>query len=264
MNTCHLPFHHRLFAIPLKATYAAALAVVLFVCGSAAAIEIPLGTVRPAPEGAAAPEQSGAIAYVNVDKVFAEHPMTKRLKNEFLAEVEKRRKEIDDMQNAINEEQRVILSSATQVTQAKAQLQQLRSKTGAAASPTEPVTAPLPAPTTGTAESAVAPAADSADAAALVSAKESEIRDKEAGIELMKQNVDKMKQYMEARLQTSKQDLQALEEKNTDDVLADIYHLLEKVARDENVTLILNKDDILYGQSVKDLTPKVLERLQGR
>jgi len=55
-----------------------------------------------------------------------------------------------------------------------------------------------------------------------------------------------------------------LEASNTQDVLSDIYKMLEKIAVEENLTIVVDKNNVLYGQASQDLTEKLRDRMRGR
>ena len=80
----------------------------------------------------------------------------------------------------------------------------------------------------------------------------------------MKADVAKKKSNIADKLKHNKQELCDLEARQTDEVLQDIYNIVEKIAKELNINVILDRKDVLYGQPYQDLTDKVIERLQGR
>jgi Skp family chaperone for outer membrane proteins len=115
---------------------------------------------------------------------------------------------------------------------------------------------------TGTVETGALPSRSAEPA--VIQGKEAAVREKEAAIDGLKKELEQQRASLRLKVRQNKDELSQLEEKQTAEVLADMYELLQKVAKDENVTIIIDKNDILYGQASLDLTDKVRERLQGR
>lgn len=228
----------------------------LLVTPAAFGVLIPLE--RGTATGTTGGKETTVIGYADIEKIFNEHPMKKRLQEEFQADVEKRKKELADLSRAISDLEKVIVSSTTDVNRAKLELDILRAQVK------QQQSALLP----GTTEAAPAATISSGTAAgnitAIIQGKEAALQDKEAGLEMMKKELDRRKDEMDQRIRQDKLELANLEEKHTAAVLADLYQLLQKVAVDEGVSVIIDKNDVLYGQGSRDLTDKVRERLQGR
>jgi Skp family chaperone for outer membrane proteins len=177
------------------------------------------------------------IAYVDIERVFKEHQMTQRLKDEFQAEVEKRKKDLDKMQGGVDELKKVILASSTVVNQLQAQIETKKKLT--------PVT-------TGQ--------AGESD----ISNMEAILQQREAELEVARKACDTKSSELEQMVCKNRDELLNLEDKNTAKVLSDIYAVMQKIADEEELTIILDKNEVLYGKDVRDLTDKVIERLHGR
>jgi Skp family chaperone for outer membrane proteins len=242
------------------------------------AVEIPLD--RSVVSGN---KETTAIGYVDIEKIFAEHPLKKRLQEEYMTEVDKRKNEIAQMDAVVRGLEKVVVSSATEVARAKLELDILKSMcprqepfvtsaliqgttesiTGqniSSAAFREPaISATLPH---GTTQSAVV--IPQGPDAAVIRAKEAAIMGKEAVIDVIKKDIETKRDEMGKKIRQNKADLAQMEEKQTASVLADMYKILQKVAADENVTIIIDKNDVLYGQASQDMTDRIRERLQGR
>ena len=59
-------------------------------------------------------------------------------------------------------------------------------------------------------------------------------------------------------------ELKEFDHNNTLKILGEIYKIIEEIAKEENISIIVDKSNILYGLSGIDLTDKVKERLQGK
>ncbi len=197
-------------------------------------------------------QASNSIGYVDIEKVFANHPLTKRMQEEFNSEVAKRKKAVSDLQAAIDSMNASVKSSSTLVMQMKVELETLKSNLNS------PVNAVVSSFT------AVAASTVAAVTGADVAAKEQSIRASEADIENMKLAIAKKEQELCDFSNQCKTEISDLEKKQTDAVLADIYGILEKITVEDNLSMIVDKTNVLYGHPAQDYTDKVLERLQGR
>ena len=97
-----------------------------------------------------------------------------------------------------------------------------------------------------------------------IAAKEKIIKDNETTVAAIQQDYEKQIQDISKRIKQNKEDLIKLEEKNTAAVLSDLYAIVQKMADAEGMGVIFDKNSMLCGQTCKDMTPKVLERLKGR
>jgi Skp family chaperone for outer membrane proteins len=218
----------------------------------AVALEIPLDRTTPSAGTGGGAVQVG---YVDIEKVFAEHPLTRRYRAGFSDEVNKRKKEISEIESQISALEKVIVSSTTEISLLQGEVDSMKARLAA----TE-LTSLSTATVSGDVPAATAPALT--DPA--ITAKEAAIKAKEAGVESIRGEIAKKRSEIPERIRLTKADLARLEEKQSAEVLADIYYLLEKVASEEGLTIIFDKDNILFGQSAKDVTQKVIDRLQGR
>lgn len=202
-------------------------------------------------------QKSAKIAYVDIEKVFNEHPMTKRLKTEFQDEVLKRKNDIDGLDLQIRQLQQVVASTTTEIMILKENMKRMQEK-------------PLPdtfqnTESTQTAQTVIQSTTIAEPQPQVqVSEIEARIREKETNIEITKAEIAKLTDKKNLTSKQAKDELPVLEEKHTATVLADIYELLQKIAADNDLTAILDKNNVLYGPPDQDITPKVLEMIQGR
>jgi len=219
--------------------------------------------------------KSGDIAYLNIDRIFSAHPMKNRLKAEFEADVEKRKAEIVLLSGAVADLNKIVVSTTTEINHAKLALMIIRSTQAPAIEPAAVEVSSANASSTVAAVSsapasvlAVLPgvSASTASAAGILTAEalEKEISVKEAFLAELNATIGKKKDEIRALTRKNKDELTKTEEKLTARVLADIYNLLEKLAVEEGYSIIIDKNNVLYGQSGQDITDKIIERLQGR
>ena len=57
------------------------------------------------------------------------------------------------------------------------------------------------------------------------------------------------------------EDMKQLQTQKTYGVMAKIYAVLQGLARDENITVVLDKAYVLYGEDTVDLSEKLIARL---
>jgi len=77
-------------------------------------------------------------------------------------------------------------------------------------------------------------------------------------------NAQKLSQLADKFVKATKEDIIKLEADNTKAVLNDIYKMLEKIAVEDNLTIVIDKNNVLYGRASQDLTDKLRDRMRGR
>jgi len=103
-------------------------AVVLSCSAIAHSIEIPIEgglSNNAAASDVKSSNSTSGIAYVDIEMIFNEHPMTQRLKGEFEAAVEKKKKELSDMEKSLKDFNGVMVSSAAEVTKLQDEIEQV-------------------------------------------------------------------------------------------------------------------------------------------
>ena len=253
----------------LKLSFPAAafIAVFLFCCGtSSEAVTIPLdgAVVNGSGQNNTTKNSSsgGGIAYVDIELIFNEHPMTARLKGDFETEVEKRKKEFSTIESSMSMIQDVIVSSSAEITKLKAEIVQV--KKAIDEKNQAPKTMILPGTTNVVAISpAVSSSTVKADPA-VIAIDEEIIKERESSIAVLKDKYAGKKRELEERTKSNKDELVKLETTNSQAVIEDIYKVLGKIAIEEGLTIVVDKNNVLYGQASLDLTQKVRDRMRGR
>ncbi|MBN1823976.1 MAG: OmpH family outer membrane protein [Endomicrobiales bacterium] len=243
--------------------YSVVLAVLSVPSAYVHGFEIPVDGVYG---GSKSESGGGAIGYVDIEKIFREHPMTERLKKKFISEIENKRKEIADMEAVMCAMQDVYISTSTEIKGLENDVATLKNileeeKAG-------PKMMLLP----GTTEyvemkktpAQIAASTPTAVIPGLIAEKEKTIMAKKTDLEMMKKEVEDKRSEIDARVRQNKEELMLLEERQTGEILKDINEILEKLAEEEGITVILDKNNLLYGKTVKDLTDDVRERIRGR
>ncbi len=197
------------------------------------------------------------VGYVDVNVLFKEHPMTAQMKEEFLKEADKRKQNYQDICNRLSVKENMLVSGAAELKQLKLDIENIKKNqtqvlqsTGESQGKTSQGTAVDSAKTN-----------DLNDA---IKKKEMLMAEKEKGMETVKIDIEKEKAEISGLRKKHKEELEKFENKQTEVVMADLYQVIEEVAKEENLSIILDKNNILYGKSAKNVTDKVKRRLQGR
>jgi Skp family chaperone for outer membrane proteins len=167
-----------------------------------------------------------AVGYVDMDRIFAIYPQTKLAKEDYAKQLQKKR---------------------DQLAEKEAQVNNLKSKIAVLES------------TAKQAQNAPAPdAANVSDAQVEASAAKSP------------QQLDDMKQQLEAQMaeyedtrKQAEQDLAAFQTQQSQMILGKIYEALRDLAQEAQVTLVVDKASILYGDAAIDLTDRLQAKVRG-
>jgi Skp family chaperone for outer membrane proteins len=178
-------------------------------------------------ENIATPSGS-AVGFVDIEKIFQEFPETQRAKAEYMSSIEKKR-------IALLDKELEIKSIKDRIDSLK---KTLEPETGSAAT--------APAKSTGTVDSSGAPAEGAAAALVL---RQQELDEKEKGLETERLKIE--------------QELVDEERHRSQAILGHIYVVLQELAEEAQVSVVVDKSSILYGTAQVDLTAKLRERLRA-
>jgi len=246
--------------------------------------------------------EKGTIGFVDMDRVFREYPETKRAKEEFEAEVnnkrleiKRRKSEIADLKSQLAdlqiEREKTLRESLTEPAVIPAPAPAAPASTPVAPGVLQnlpglgPGSAPMPSPSTGTFDTAapaqstgsttatqtaipglplpaMAPAAPPTAPAPEKPSAAQRVRDLEDKITAKQREVeDKEKAYKEFEAK-SEADLIELEKHRVQLLLGKLYEVVQEVAKEEGVSVVVDKKAILFGQKAVDLTDKLLEKVK--
>src|SRR3989344_1942733 len=263
--------------------------LVVGIAGTLSGVEIPLESLSPV-----------RIGYVDLQIVFDTFPDKGFAEGDLLKEIQKRRAELATRQNAINIMRQQIAADQAALDLAKAgKPTTVPPDSVTALQPPEPVPAPAPpeaevTQSTGAVEPypmeeplAGLPGHDGGLSGAskplpglappkpktsplldaLAEAGTATVLNAEAQTALQKRiettrqaldrSVSKFKNYRGKALEDMKQ----LQTQKTYCVMSRIYAVLQGLARDESVTVVLDKTYVLYGEETVDLSEKLIARL---
>ena len=104
---------------------------------------------------------------------------------------------------------------------------------------------------------AAANAAEAAKAAQSLVELENKLAEKSRALQ------DKEAEFKTYQAQVEK-NLLELEDKKTEILLGKIYRAVQEVAREEGVSVVIDRSQILFGHQAMDLTDKVLKKLKSQ
>ena len=258
---------------------------------SLSAVEIPLESLTPV-----------RIGFVDLQKVFDTYPEKAFAEGDLLKEIQRRRKEMAERQNAINVMRQQVAADQAALDAAKAGRATVVPKNDVAALQPIQAPAPLPPPTTsqvklststaaepyptdeplaglpghdvgeaktplpGMQEASSKPSAspvldalaESGTATTLNPEAQAALQKRISSTKLaLDRAVYQFKDYRGKALDDMKQ----LQTQKTYGVMAKIYAVLQGLARDENITVVLDKSYVLYGEDTIDLSDKLIAML---
>jgi Skp family chaperone for outer membrane proteins len=254
------------------------------------AIEIPLESLTPV-----------RIGFVDLQKVFDTYPEKSFAEGDLLREVEKRRRDLGRRQAEINAYrgqiaadeaalQKALTGQAVQVpinviptpaptpTPAPAAPATAQVKTSTTPAPVEPYPtedplAGLPGHETSGTAAAQLPGVQQGKQVLILDTLAAStgpvILNQEAQTALQTRIADNKKALEKAVVSfrafrtNAIGDMKALQSEKTYGVMAKIYAILQQLARDENVTVVIDKAYVLYGEDTVDLSEKLISRLQA-
>jgi Skp family chaperone for outer membrane proteins len=210
---------------------------VLCAAAPANAIEIPLQTTKG----------GESFGYVDVQKLFEAYPKVLEAKQECIKLKSEKKEEIIKLENEIEALNNDVKESGNKInilknTTASDQILPAAVSTQA----------PVSSGTTNAPAAAVVPDLD-----ARISSFTAIIAEKTALVEKKSKELDEKKAKVE-------KEVSELEDCKTQLIMADFYSVILDIAKEENISVVVDKSSILYGQPGIDLTDKVLDRLRGK
>jgi Skp family chaperone for outer membrane proteins len=107
-------------------------------------------------------------------------------------------------------------------------------------------------------------AAQSAElAAASARARDARLKEIQEAIDLKRKDLAAKEAEFQKHQSQVEKNLLELESRRSEILLGKIYTVIQEVARDNGVGVVVDKSQILFGQNSVDLTEKVLKKLEG-
>jgi Skp family chaperone for outer membrane proteins len=182
-----------------------------------------------------------SIGYVDMEKIFQLYPKTMDAKADYARQLKAKREELAKREAELNAVQ-------TKLTVLESTL-----KTGAAPLGHSDVDSSTSTtnPTPSVEESAIDPNLENAEA-----------KEPQSLVTLRKELQDKKADFEEQR-KRAQDDLLAFERRQSQIILGNIYQALRDLAQEEQVTVVVDKSSILYGDATIDLTDKLQNKVRG-
>ena len=224
----------------MKFTRTLAGLIMMATATTAFALEIPLGGAGEA-KGAAGGGTS--VGYVDMDRIFQIYPQTQIAKEDYAKQLEKKRLQLHEKE--------------AQVNALKARIGVLDSTLKDMTAPSQPpVPSTAPAPGTAISTSAVAAATPATPPPPADAGSSQGMQDMKKQLETQMAELDDMRKQAET-------DLATFQAQQSQIILGKIYEALKDLAQEEQVTLIVDKSSILYGDAAIDLTEKLQTKVRG-
>jgi Skp family chaperone for outer membrane proteins len=232
---------------------------VLCAAAPANAIEIPLETTKG----------GESFGYVDVQKLFEAYPKVLEAKQECEKFKSEKKEEIIKLENEIETLNNDVKESGNKInilknTAASAQILPavVSTKTSVSTSSSNAPAAAGPAAVS--TQASVLTSSSNASTAAVVPDLDARISSFTAIIAEKKALVEKKSKELDEKKAKVEKELSELEDCKTQLIMADFYSVILDIAKEENISVVVDKSSILYGQPGIDLTDKVLDRLRGK
>jgi Skp family chaperone for outer membrane proteins len=175
--------------------------------------------------GTSGPATTGgtSVGYVDMDRIFQIYPQTQAAKEDYAKQLAKKREQL-------REKEAQVANLKSRIGVLESTLKDLGNQ------PSSPADSNLPAdPQPGSAT----PTDD------------------------MKQQLETQMAELEEMRKQAERDLAAFQNQQSQMILGKIYQALRDLAQEEQVTLVVDKSSILYGDAAIDLTDKLQSRVRG-
>lgn len=243
--------------------------------------------------------ERGTVGFVDMDRVFQEFPETQKAKAALDAEVKSRKEALRQKKAELKKlkgELEDLKTEKGELLEALARLQ-AGEAAKAAAEATAVSTQPVAASTAAAVETSTAapwvglpgislepaarvtsstgtiavstgaastpPVSISSPAASQISISSAVLAQLEQKIEAKSSEIQSKDKALAEFQKKAQKELLDMENRKVQIVLGKIYQVVQELAREEGVSVIVDKNSILFGQSAVDLTDKLLKRLKG-
>jgi len=196
-------------------------------------------------------KQKAVIAFVDMELIFQEFPDTQKAKLKYHTELQRRREDLSKRDTEL-------LDLRQQLAVLESTLTEMQSAIN-----NPPPPAPVPEATVST-ETATPPA-DSFDIepSTAVDTPQISTATLSEGLQKRKKDLEEKEKDLEKARVEAVQSLKDIEEKKSLQIFGELYRNLVQLAQEEGITLVLDKSNVLYGETAIDLTEKLRRRIRG-
>jgi len=206
-----------------------------------------------------------SIACVDMEKLYKEYPKVEQSKKEYESlkkekqtEIEEKEKEIKEIQDEIKKIEQEIEKAKTQTSQ---QVEPVITSTSPETSvlvSTETSSEKLLSTSTETLSEIVTLSTSTAVEQKIdISKLELDLQEKNKLLEEKKVECEELKKKTQI-------ELKEFENSKTMAIMADLYKIIKELAEEENISIVVEKGNVLYGLPNIDITDKVIDRLRGK
>ncbi len=184
------------------------------------------------------------IAVVDMDKILDSVPQVKSIEEEYFKLKQSKEKEISELQQEIEEliKKRILIQ--TEISMLETQIQQINKKIFSSTSTVEGETADL-----------------EQEVKEKVKQLESDIEVKRKNLHELEKEVEEKKNLIEEKKRGIEVELKKFKDKKEAEIYGFLYTIIEKIAEEEKINIVIEKSSILYGVPEIDITDKVIKYL---
>lgn len=191
------------------------------------------------------------VGVVDMDKILQEHPITEKVQQEISLLKHNRDAEIASIEKELEDLIKQKLTIVTEIEQLESQLNQLSVST--------PTTETI---TTSDTEKPVSSIQTTEPVSQQIEQIKSNIETKKKNLEQIDQTITDKKQQVKQKRDELNVEIEKIKQKTEMQLYAELYQIIQQIAQQENLNIIIDKSGILYGESNIDITEKVLKKLK--
>lgn len=184
--------------------------------------------------------RTGGVGVVDMEKVYREYPETQKLKQEFFQKTLEKKKELQALEMEIEK----IKFEIKELENKKSQLQTQADTIAQTIVSTETA---FTTQTTSQFEQ--------------ISITPETLSEIDSQIQQKKKELNIKEEELKTKSDITTKELQLLEEEKNKKIIGRIYKILKEIAQENNLSLIVDKNYILYGTPSVDLTKELQQRL---
>jgi len=194
-----------------------------------------------------------SIACVDMEKLYKEYPKVEQSKKEYESLKKEKQTEIEEKEKEIKEIQDEIKKIEQEIEKAKMQTSQQVEPVITSTSPETSVLVSTETPS----EIVTLSTSTAVEQKIDISKLELELQEKNKLLEEKKVECEELKNK-------TQKELKEFETSKTMIIMADLYKIIKELAEEENISIVVEKGNILYGLPNIDITDKVIDRLRGK
>ncbi len=205
-----------------------------------------------------------SIACVDMEKLFKEYPKVEQSKKEYETLKKEKQTELEEKEIEIKNIQEEIKNIEKEIENIKESIHKISESE--IVQPIEISTAPVEILISTDTEILISTEtfSETITTSTFTVSKTTDIATLEIQLQEKKNIIEeKNKEYKELE-EKIKKELKEFETSKTMAIMADLYKIIKELAEEENISIVVEKQNILYGLPNTDITDKVIDRLRGK